>query len=319
MNIYFHGWRFRRTAPILPPEPDHSLKHTIAGLYHEASNQRRIAMAADTPFREAEDAKAESKRLIQSIKDTASTSSDAYRAARLSFSDRAATVQSGQNLLFLDPDCALQDPHVPPPAGVNHPGRRAEFSWDQKAVGNLLRILAHTNARIVLTSKWRNRATMRTNFNRELQARGLPVIIGRLGVLEDTGGGRAAEVLHFVDEYEAGQTTVGAKIHGWCALDERNFGAPDPDYDYGRFKGHFVQTDKKQGISDAVADKCIEFIRMRAFDAPGRTFRVAPFVGAPGLQYEVPSATLRPEKGSIYDAQSSSDSDSGSDSDDDGD
>jgi hypothetical protein len=272
-------------------------------------------MAADTPFREAEDAKASSKRLIQSIKDTAASSSDAYRAARMSFADRAATVQSGQNILFLDPDCSLQNPHVAGPAGVNHPGRRAKFTWDAHAVDNLLRIVAHTNARIVLTSKWRNRATMRTNFNRELQARGLPVTIGRLGVLEDTGGGRAAEVLHFLDEYSRGQSTTGAKVHGWCALDERNFGAPDPDYEFGRFHGHFVQTDKKFGISDAVADRCIECIRMRKLDAPKRTFKVPGFVHAPGLQYAVDAETLRPEKSSIYDAEeSSSDSD---DSDDD--
>ena len=104
----------------------------------------------------------------------------------------------------------LQDPHVPPPAGVNHPGRRAQFTWSQDAVTQLLRVLAHTEARLVLTSKvpgflewvrlhaalpltldwccvvpqWRNRATMRTSFNRELQKRGLPPLIGRTLVLE---------------------------------------------------------------------------------------------------------------------------------------
>jgi hypothetical protein len=42
---------------------------------------------------------------------------------------------------------------VAPPAGVNHPGRRAKFTWSEDAVAHLLRILAHTEARIVLTSK----------------------------------------------------------------------------------------------------------------------------------------------------------------------
>ena len=313
MNIFFPGWRFRRTAPILPPEPDHTLKHTIEGLYHEASMQRRIAMAADTEYRDAQEASEKSRRLIAQIKQTAGASSDAHRAARRSFADRACTTNSGQNILFLDPDCSLQDPHVPPPAGVNHAGRRAKFTWDDKCVANLLRILEHTNARIVLTSKWRNRATMRTNLNRELLARGLPPLIGRTQVMEDTGGGRAMEVLAFIDQYSDGGSTQGATVHGWCALDERNFENEDPDYDYTRFFGHFVRTDKTAGLSETVADRAIELIRGKALDSPKRAFRPAPFARAPGLQYRIDPDKSRAEKSSVYDAMSS-DSDSDSDS-----
>lgn len=80
----------------------------------------------------------------------------------------------------------------------------------------LLRIVQHTNCKIVLTSKWRNRATMRTNVNREFVARGISPIIGRTEVLEggvESGGGRPGEVLDFVDKYCA--APGGATIHGW--------------------------------------------------------------------------------------------------------
>ena len=122
MNIFYAGHRFRRKAPIEPPAPDHTTKHKIRSLYKEASNQRRIALAFETPFRDAEAAAGKSKDLIHQITQTAITSTDDYRAQVRSFADRAATFQCGMNILFLDPDCSLQDPKLPPPAGVNHPG-----------------------------------------------------------------------------------------------------------------------------------------------------------------------------------------------------
>jgi len=48
-----------------------------------------------------------------------------------------------------------KDPRVAPPAGVNHAGRRAKFTWSEEAVAQLLRIIEHTEARIVITSKVR--------------------------------------------------------------------------------------------------------------------------------------------------------------------
>jgi hypothetical protein len=222
MNIYFSGWRFRHSAPIEPPKPDHSLKHEIKKLYQEASHHRRVALATDTPHREVEQARQESANLIKQITELAMSKSDDYRKQVESFEDRAATTQCGQNILFLDPDTALQDPHVAGPAGVNHPGRKAVFTWSDSAVEQLVRILHHTHARIVLTSKWRNRATMRTNMNRELTKRGLPVIIGRTNYL-DSKGGRPSEVLDFLDAYVDEGSVKGATVHGWCVLDEQDF------------------------------------------------------------------------------------------------
>lgn len=151
MNIYFSGWRFRHSAPIEPPKPDHSLKHEIKKLYTEASHHRRIALSTDTPYREVEHARDESSKLIKQITELAISKSDDYRKQVQSFEDRSATVQCGQSILFLDPDTALQDPRVAGPAGVNHPGRNAVFTWNDDAVDQLVRILHHTHARIVLT------------------------------------------------------------------------------------------------------------------------------------------------------------------------
>ena len=86
-------------------------------------------------------------------------------------------------------------------------------------------------------------------------------------------------------------------------------------HDSSRFSGHFVRTDPKAGLSDAVADRCIELIRMKRLDAPKRDFVVRPFAGAPGLSYAVNDALLRPEKSSVYDAQSSDSDDDESEGD----
>ena len=149
---------------------------------------------------------------------------------------RAPHFFPGQNILFIDPDCSLQDPHVPPPAGVNHAGRRAKFAWSEGAVAELERIIQHTNCRIVLTSYWRNRATMRTNFNRELLNRGLKPILGRTNVLNG-GGRRPAEVLEFIESYLQGPG--GAAVNGWCAVDESDFFLKGP---YGELRTPHVQT-----------------------------------------------------------------------------
>jgi hypothetical protein len=124
MNVYFPGWRFRRSAPIAPPVPDHQIKHKISALYHEASLQRRIALGAETQYRDAVEAREKGNALIRDITVLAGSSSDAYRAARISFYDRNATINAGQNILFLDPDCALQvRANTPPPlhAGMGSP------------------------------------------------------------------------------------------------------------------------------------------------------------------------------------------------------
>jgi len=254
-----------------------------------------------------------SKDLIQQITLTTVTSSDEYRDQVRSFADRAATFQCGMNILFLDPDCSLQDPKLPPPAGVNHPGRHCKFQWDEEDVGSLLKIVAHTNCKIVLTSKWRNRATMRTNVNREFAALGLAPIIGRTEVLDggvETGGGRPGEVLDFLDEY--GKAPGGATIHGWVVVDETDF-TKSPDY-AKRFAGHFVRTDRLNGFTPQIADSVIELLRGRKLDAPKRQFVPTRFAGAPGLVYAAPS-DIRATKNSAYDAQSSeSESDDDSDS-----
>lgn len=312
MNVYFPGWRFRHSAPIEPPLPDHTLKHQIDKLYKEASHQRRIALAADTQFKEVEAAREEGTRLIKQITNLAISHSEEYRKQVTSFEDRAATTQCGLNILFLDPDTALQDPRVAGPAGVNHPGRKAKFTWSDKAVEQLIRILEHTNARIVLTSKWRNRATMRTNMNRELTSRKLPVIIGRTNVL-DGDGGRPNEVLDFLDHYIAGGSTKGATVHGWCVLDEHDFLKHKQG---SRFVGHFVQTNPKEGISEEVADRIIEAIRQKSLNAPKRAFVVKEFKHAPGLQYRADPKAVRPGKSSAYDAQDFSDDDDDDDSND---
>ena len=125
---------------------------------------------------------------------------------------------------------------MPPPAGVNHAGRRAKFAWSEGAVAELERIIQHTNCRIVLTSYWRNRATMRTNFNRELLNRGLKPILGRTNVLNG-GGRRPAEVLEFIESYLQGPG--GAAVNGWCAVDESDFFLKGP---YGELRTPHVQT-----------------------------------------------------------------------------
>lgn len=337
MNIFFPGWRFRNTAPIHPPEPDHTVKHRIHDLYKEASHQRRIALAGSTEPPQARAARAQSDALIKEITEVAVSAGSVYRDQVRAFEDRAATTNAGVNLLFLDPDNALQDPRVEPPAGVNHSGRHAAFSWSADAVRELVRIHDHTHAHIVLTSKWRNRATMRTNLNRELKARGLPPLVGRTNVL-DGKGRRPAEVLEFLDAYVDGGSTKGAAVHGWCVLDDYDF-TRSPDA--GRFSGHFVATDPKvfdwgtvhkqrkeraaeeasgakayqAGLTAQVADRVIEAIRGRRLDAPRRNFVVAPFQDAPGLAYSVDPKMNRPGKSSVY-AAAFSDSDSDEDDDD---
>lgn len=199
MNIYKFGWSFRRSAPIAPPLPDHSLKTRVEDMYKDASAQRRFAMQGDTPAREAQAASAKSHSLIREISETVGKTGDKYRAEKLRFAEREATFNAGVNILFIDPDNALQSPRANATAGVNIPGIRASFAWDEACVQNLLRVLEHTNARLVLTSGWRNRPTMRARFNRELVQRGLHTIIGRTNVVHSNahgsirGGGRPAE------------------------------------------------------------------------------------------------------------------------------
>lgn len=81
--------------------------------------------------------------------------------------------------------------------------------------------------------------------------------MGRTNYL-DSKGGRPSEVIEFLDAYVDGGSTKGATIHGWCVLDEQDF----RKHKLGpRFHGHYVQTNPKEGISKAVADKIIELIR----------------------------------------------------------
>ena len=117
---------------------------------------------------------------------------------------------------------------------------------------------------------------------------------------------RAAEVLEFLDSYVDGGKPTGAAVHGWCCLDEGDC----LRHDRARFEGHFVRTDPRLGISPAVADKCIEFIRMKKLDAPSRKWTVKPFnSAAPGLRLKMQDEALRPGKDLIYDAEESDDSD----------
>ena len=116
------------------------------------------------------------------------------------------------NVIFLDPENSLKNPRLPPTAGVNHSGRRQEFHWDKECIDQLLRILRHTNARVVLTAKWRVRSTMRMKMNLWFKQNDLPPLLGVTPML--FGKGKAVEVLNWLDAFTDGNGPKGSTIHG---------------------------------------------------------------------------------------------------------
>jgi hypothetical protein len=87
------------------------------------------------------------------------------------------------------------------------------------------------SVRIVLSSTWRETAPQRRAVNRQLRLHGLPEAVGCTPI---SGGGRAAEILSWVEQ-------SSPRPVRWVAIDDHELVLPD---------GCFVRTDPAKGFTE---------------------------------------------------------------------
>ena len=110
-------------------------------------------------------------------------------------------------------------------------------------------IVRETNARIVLSSTWRETAPQRRAVDAQLALHGIPPAIGATPRLPILSGGRAAEILAWVDAAEF----ASAGTCYWIALDDLPLEGLPPDC--------FVKVDPVHGLTIGDAERVCECLR----------------------------------------------------------
>ena len=88
--FYAMGFRFRRSAAIAVPVPDHSTKHRLADLRRDLAKQRSISVSWRATGQERNAAKKRVQELTQKIMLLPTEAGNALRVARKDFDDRVS-------------------------------------------------------------------------------------------------------------------------------------------------------------------------------------------------------------------------------------
>lgn len=145
---------------------------------------------------------------------------------------------------------------------------RVEKKLDEKLCGNLIDVISKTNARIVLTSTWREHPKLcqflvetlfelgldkgsflgctTSKVSRSVARRSLTRSTNSFRVFEEElqrqARIRSLQILEYLKENKR-------KITSWCAIDDLDLESAKPKL----FADHFVRTDNRQGLCETFA------------------------------------------------------------------
>lgn len=152
------------------------------------------------------------------------------------------TLEGLPAVLFLDVDGVLHS--------VNITHQRQQFA--AQCMKLLKDIIAKTQARIVLSTAWREHPDGRRMVAEKLREYDIPVFVSQTPSIARFR--RTREILTWVRKY---------KPTSWVAVDDLPLLQEDPD----NMTGHFVQTRQFYGLQPASADKIVEFFRLQKLKA----------------------------------------------------
>ena len=115
---------------------------------------------------------------------------------------------------------------------------------DPTLLRNLRRTLDHTDADLVLSTQWRKYPQHSRRLREALEKSGIPAdrIVGQTPSLCGGPGCRVQEIKSFLDSH----AELLDHNKRWAAVDDEDLSAQDPEF----MKGHFVQTDPLQGLTE---------------------------------------------------------------------